>query len=116
MDQYSEIINGKLEPFFETGTEGILWSLYDDKNNGYNSLHVIKNGDFLEVINENNELYWSGLIMLEYKRRFTSYPNNPKYGQQEIFGYWVHGFQEKIEPEYWSKMFFDKMTAILKKK
>ena len=111
-----KIFQGKLDPFFETGTEGVLWSLYDNDNNGYKSLHVLKNGDYLKVYNEQQQVYWEGEIQLEYKRNYRPYPQNPKYGQQEIFGYWIHGLQENIQPEFWAKMFFNEMTAELKEK
>lgn len=110
------IIKGKLDPFFETGTEGVLWSLYDENNKGYESLHVLKNGDYLKVFNENNTIYWEGEIKLEYKRNYQPFPMNPQYGQQAVLGYWVHGLQEILNPEYWGKMFFNQMKAELIKK
>lgn len=107
------MIKGKLDPFFETGTEGVIWSIYDENEDGYNSLHCLKDGDYLEVYNEDNSILWSGIIKLEYKRRYRPYPMNPQYGQQEVFGYWVHGFQHNIEPEFWAEMFFKAKKAAL---
>ena len=105
------MINGRLEAFFETGTEGIIWSLVEP-NKGYEGLHCLKNGDYLKVYKENTEeVIWEGTVLLEYERRYRSYPLNPQYGQQEIFGCWVHGFQENLAPEVWSKMFFDGCQA-----
>ena len=49
-------ISGVLDAFFETGTEGVIWSLYDDKNNGYDSLHCLENGDYLKVFSESGEI------------------------------------------------------------
>lgn len=33
------MITGELAAFWETGKEGIIWSLYDVHKNGYDSLH-----------------------------------------------------------------------------
>lgn len=110
------MIKGELEAFFETGTEGVIWSLYDERNLGYESLVCLKNGDYLEVYNDDGSIFWKGDVNLEYKRRYRPYPMNPQYGQQEVFGMWVHGFQEDADPEIWAKMFFDKKKASVKVK
>ncbi len=110
------MIKGELEAFWETGTEGVIWSLYDEHNKGYESLNCLKDGDYLEVYNDDGSILWEGEVKLEYKRRYRPFPLNPKYGQQEVFGMWVHGFQEDLDPEIWAKMFFDKKKAILKPK
>ena len=109
-------ISGVLDAFFETGTEGVIWSLYDDKNNGYDSLHCLENGDYLKVFSESGEIEWEGIVDLEYKRNYRSFPNNPDYGQQEVFGFWVHGLQSDLNPEMWANLFFNKFKAELKKK
>lgn len=116
MEKNMNILKGKLDPFFETGTEGVLWSLYDEKNKGYESLHILKNGDYLKVFNENNTIHWEGEVKLEYKRNYQPFPRNPQYGQQAVLGYWIHGLQETLEPEFWGKMFFNQMNAELIKK
>ncbi len=107
------MINGKLEAFFETGTEGVIWSVYDDDDNGYNSLHCLKDGDYLEVFNEVGSILWKGKINLEYKTRYRPYPLNPQYGQQEVLGYWVRGLQKDTDSEVWAKMFFEAKRAKL---
>lgn len=108
-----KVITGKLDPFFETGTEGVIWSFYEDGKNGYDGLNSLKNGDALKVYSSDDSILWEGIVNLEYKRRYRQYPLNPQYGQQEIFGYWVHGFQENLEPEVWGKMFLDTLKAEL---
>lgn len=108
-----QVITGKLEPFFETGTEGVIWSIYENGKTGYDGLHPLKNGDKVTIFAGDNSVLWDGIVSLEYKRRYKQYPLNPKYGQQEVFGYWVHGFQENLEPTIWSKMFFDELNAQL---
>lgn len=110
---------GELEAFFETGTEGVCWSLNehlpDPKNPQYESyegLHVLKNGDRLKVYGEAKAVVWEGVVKLEYKRRWREFPNSPYGGgQQEIWGFWVHGFQDGLEPEAWARWFFDGYSA-----
>lgn len=106
-------IKGVLEPFFETGTEGILWALYDDEENGYQSLHILNKSNYLKVFDKDGNIYWEGEIDLEYERNYSAYPLNPKYGQQALLGYWINGLQKNVEPEFWGKMFCNKMRAEL---
>ncbi len=37
--------------FFETGTEGTIWSVLDDDERGYEALHTIDDGDHLTIHN-----------------------------------------------------------------
>lgn len=107
------MIKGKLEPFAETGTEGVIWSLEDNQGRGYDSLHCLDYGDFLRVFDpeDENKVIWEGRIDFEWERRYRTYPLNPQYGQQEIFGVWVHGFQFDVEPEDWGTWFFKNYPA-----
>jgi hypothetical protein len=105
------VISGELHPFFETGTEGVLWSIYEEGKESYDALHVLEDGDHLTVFDPHGETIWTGVVQLEYERRYRPYPQNPQYGQQEVFGFWVHGFQADIEPEQWAEMFFDHRRA-----
>lgn len=117
------VVDGKLEPFFETGSEGIHWSLYDEKTPGYAGLYPLQNGDYLTVFGPDGEIVWLGEVRLEFERNYRSYPANPQYGQQCSFPYgpdgpglWVHGFQETLDPEAWSRMFQQCLRAKLVRK
>lgn len=101
-------IKGKLDPFFETGTEGVIWSLFDDSKEGYDALVILDQGDYLTIFHPEDaaKVVWEGNIDLEYKRNYHPYPNNPEYGQQAVLGYWVHGIQRDVEPDDWGIWFF----------
>jgi len=107
------VVKGKLDPFFETGTEGVLWSVYEDGKEGYDGLHVLKKDDYLTIFDpeDNTKVIWEGNIDLEYKRNYHPYPMNPEYGQQAVHGMWVHGFQVDVVPEDWGTWFFKHYPA-----
>lgn len=110
-------IKGKLEPFFETGTEGIIWSVTEDGKEGYDSLHSLDEGDLLTVLvpDGSGAVVWEGNINYEWKRNFRNYPGNPDHGQQEIGGMWVHGIQENVEPDDWGMWFYKQYPCELVK-
>ena len=114
----SNRIAGILDPFWETGTEGVIWAVINDdpKLQGYEKLTILTDGDYLFVEDGEGGIIWEGEIKLEYERKYRPFPNNPESGQQEIFGYWVHGFQESEEPETWATWFFEGRRAVLIKK
>lgn len=105
-------ICGRLEPFFETGTEGIVWSIYDSSLPGYDGLWPLEQGDSLMIVGD-TRVMWEGTIKLEYKRNFIKY-NDEDYGQQAVAGFWVNGLQEDVEPDLWYAMFKDARRAILR--
>ena len=107
------MVKGKLEAFFETGTEGVIWSLYDDTKEGYEGLHCLYQGDYLTIFDpeDKSKVVWEGNIDLEYERNYHPYPMNPQYGQQAVGGMWVHGIQRDVEPDTWGKWFFKQYPA-----
>lgn len=104
---------GELDAYCNFGTDGVLWALYDDNRNGPSSTHFIKSGDYLKVLDNKDTVVWEGTIQFEYQRRFRNYPTNPEYGQQEVFGFWVNGFEETLAPEVWGDWFFKKFRGEL---
>ena len=109
-------VNTYLRAFFETGTEGILWSICID-NQGYDGLYVLHDGDELIIYTEDRcAIIWKGIVQLEYERLRTSYPANPESGQQMIFNRWVHGFQVGLQPDVWAKWFLSELPASLIRK
>lgn len=100
-------IVGILDGYFETGTEGVVWSIYEDGGHGYSGLHTIRDGERLKVWDPiTGRSVFDEVIRLDTKVGFKQYPSNPKYGQQAALGYWVHGIQTGWDPDEWAKLFF----------
>lgn len=63
-------IDGVLDPFSEQGMEGFIhWSVYDFKNNSYDSLHTLEKGDILTVfsaVTQGNK-EWEGRVEIKDK-------------------------------------------------
>ena len=108
-------IKGKLEPFSETGTEGVVWSFHEDGVQGYDGLNCLHQGDYLTIFDpaDPTKVVWEGNIDLEFERNYQKFPNNPEYGQQAIMGLWVHGIQRNVEPDDWGIWFFHEYPAEL---
>ena len=106
-------IKGKCDPYFETGTEGVIWSVYEDGKEGYDGLHCLNEGDYLTIFDpaDSTKVVWEGNIDLEYERNYLPFPMNPEYGQQAIMGMWVHGIQRNVEPDDWGTWFFKAYPA-----
>lgn len=104
-----KIFNGVLEGFWETGTEGIIWSIYKDGLKGYDALETIQNGDHLTVWQHGNEVpIFDDKIVCDYQTGWRPFPLNPSYGQQSALGYWVHWVQTGMHPDAWARLFFPK--------
>lgn len=102
-------IKGILEPFCETGTEGIVWSLQDEKHISadgkqwsYDGLNCLNDGDFLKVFNDaaRKKVVWQGEIKLKH-------PPATRYNR---------GIQEGVNEDAWAQMFFDAKPGVLYKK
>lgn len=112
-------INGTLEAFFETGSEGINWMVYDEENKSYESIHPIKEGDFLKVYDFKDKLIFEGEIEYDLETNLfkpgecgNSYP----FPRQIVEYQYVHWLQKNYNPEEWANMFFNKYPAELTKK
>jgi len=108
-------VEGVLEAFFETGTEGIVWSVVKGGDFKYENLFTLENGDLLTVFNDasKKDVLWQGEVKLEYENKKRPHPLNPEYKKQEVFGRWVNGLQENADPEKWAQMFLDEKPAKL---
>jgi len=111
-------IKGILEPYFETGTEGVIWSVMPSGGTDVCNLHCLRNGDHLTIFDplNNDIIIWSGNIDLEYERNYAPYHADSEYGQQAVHGMWVHGFQRDVTPEEWGLWFIKYYPAELIKR
>lgn len=105
-------IVGKLEGFFETGTEGVCWAVYEDGKTGYEGLHFIKTGQHLKVWDPTNgRSVFDERVVLDTKigrRLLTDFNPQAMKGvkQQCALEMWVHGIQTGWDPDEWAKLFF----------
>lgn len=128
---------GKLVANYETGTEGVVWSLdeigehfwYDagrpdlGVNGRYKSRdadHPLENGDLLTVYDPyTGDVLWSTTVDMEQSSRRVDANEMPdEHGQQSVFGYWVspfgdNGLQRGMSPEAWALPFFQGYEASL---
>jgi len=51
-------IEGTLHDFFETGTEGVIWSIASDDRVGYAALETINEGDHLTILDQLGATLW----------------------------------------------------------
>jgi hypothetical protein len=102
-------IKGILEPFCETGTEGIVWSLQDEKHISadgkqwsYDGLNCLEDGDFLKVFNDaaRKKVIWQGEIKLKH-------PPATRFNR---------GVQDGVDERKWTGMFFEAKLGTLYKK
>lgn len=64
LERDGDVKFGALEPFSETGTEGVIWSFCEYGKNGYDALVCLKDGDKLTVYKNvrEGEVEWEGAI------------------------------------------------------
>lgn len=97
---------GTLEGFFETGCEGMMWTLIQDNMKGYEAILFLKEGDHLVVFGDNEIILFDGKIKTNREIGWAEYPLNPGHGQPTALGYWIHWTQEGWQPDDWARLFF----------
>ena len=119
-DKRPRRVEGELLDFFETGTEGVIWMIEDDRRLGYEALQVIEEGDQLTITDQLGNALWRGVIRCDKDVGWRRYPMNPEYGQQCALGHWVHWIQKGFQPDDWARYFirpdYDRLRGILIRK
>lgn len=64
LERDGKVIFGALEPFAETGTEGVIWCVAEYGKAGYDALQYLKNGDRLSVFSavRDGDVEWEGVV------------------------------------------------------
>ncbi len=64
LERDGKTIFAAMEPFCETGTEGVVWSVHEYGKTGYDGLIVLENGDKLTVYSEvrDGAIEWQGRL------------------------------------------------------
>ena len=64
LERNGVVMFGALDPFSETGTEGVIWALDEFGKNGYDALNILQDGDKLTVYKNvrDGEVEWEGAI------------------------------------------------------
>ena len=101
-----EHYKGVLEIWFdEPMTEGIVWTLKKDGEEGYNAQKVIRADDYLKVYGEGGKIIFEGFINPDYKIGWQKYPHNPDRGQPGALNHRIHWTQKGWQPDDWAKLF-----------
>jgi hypothetical protein len=100
------LYKGILEGFFETGTEGTIWSLVQDDIEGYDALVFLEEGDRIQIFNPDETLLYDGVIEEDHDTGWVEYPLNPGFGQPAALGMWIHWTQAGFTPDDWAGLFF----------
>lgn len=101
------VYEGVIFPFFETGTEGLLWALQQNGACGYEGLVCLGEGDLVTIHSPQGELLFEGLIKKDHQTgAIPRYEGDPC-SQVTALGYWAHWSQEGWAPDSWAKLFVD---------
>lgn len=113
-------VEGELDDFFETGSEGLVWAIEDEVHLDRDALHFIEEGDHLTICDQSGRVLWSGIVDPDRETGFRRYPMNPDYGQPQALGYWIHWTQRGFEPDQWARFFVrgkaDRLRGVLVRK
>ncbi len=107
----SHQIEGVLDGYFETGSEGTHWVVLADQDPMREGMHFLQEGDHLSITDEVGHGLWSGVIACDRDTGWRSYPRNPKYGQPIALGRWIHWTQRGFSPDAWARFFIPQHGA-----
>jgi len=101
MNEFKGILYG----WFETGTEGVVWTLTEDGKQGYEAMKELRTSDNLKVFAEDGSVLFDGVIDEDTETGYEPYPMNPEFGQPCALGYRVHWTQRGWQPDDWAALF-----------
>lgn len=105
-------IHGKLEPFFETGTEGVLWAVHEYNKPGYEGLNILKNGDRLTVYSK----VFDGEVAAESTLQLSPLPGKVAYHPQYVIDVANMPQNNDPAPNTMARLFVDRHPAIIRKR
>lgn len=118
-------VSGVALGYFETGTEGMVWTVFTDEPlpgrstdapDFYRRLLVVDPGDHMRITSPAGDIVlFDGVIEPDSKIGWTEYPRNPGHGQPVAFGCWIHWTQTGWDAETWAALFLWQLPAILTK-
>jgi hypothetical protein len=88
-------VTGTLELFTETGTEGGHWAVQRNDTAGYPGLHMLRTGDWLEILDIDETVTWQGYVRLRHYPPLT----------EAACGMWIHADQRGVDRESWAAWF-----------
>ena len=102
LERDGKLYHGSLDPFFETGTEGVIWSLseYAEKC-GYDTLHCLQNGDRLTVYSSVSD----GDIDLKTRLTFKDAAEDKRQKREP----------NEIPFEKWQQLFYQNRPVLIQK-
>lgn len=107
---------GTLRCFFETGTEGIMWSMWEDNKEGYGGMIILEAGDYLTVYWKNNAVLFQGKIIPDFLAGWQRYYRGSRNGQPTALWAWVCWTQKGWMPNLWALLFYEGYRAEVIKK
>ena len=100
---------GSLYGWYETGTEGVVWTLTKDGRftQPYENMAIIEKGDRLKIFAPDNTVLFDDIIRCDTKTGWQEYPLNPGHGQPCALGYRIHWTQKGWTPDAWTALFMN---------
>lgn len=104
LERGGKVIYGALDPFCETGTEGVIWAVHEYGVSSYAGLHTLKDGDELTVYGKvrDGDVEWQG--RLDFGPEHVSKLNN-----------WAEILREPrhMDPQEWLQMCYQSRPIIV---
>jgi hypothetical protein len=119
------MIRGPLNGYFETGCEGTIWSLQDERHidakgrYSYEGTHHLRDGDHLTVYRKSAELdvehlIWKGKLFFldtwaclqhDYLKIYVRHHPYGKASQLCLYGHWIHKIPVNFDLAVWADIF-----------